>query len=583
MLFRSREQKRLSVGSVRSNSFETEQSSGASTRRITSAPQTGYKIFPPGVYEYSFEITLDHRCPETMNLPMGSVRWRLESLVERHGTFKTNLRGTQEVLVVRAPQVQAEDQLYEPQSFLRHYDDVNCHILIQGTAFPIGGKIPITFRFTPLEKVEVHEIWLSILEETTYYCKNRALSKKTDREVKIFEKKAGRPIPEEFGGGDVRFTEGGELSPELRAKARAQAESLRQQMSNATGVAPEPLPEASDNLLGDLDLGLDHFISQTVMEVDLMLPTCEKMRKSTSKILHPSSSFKVTQVEHFLKASRYVRLCSWTFTNLAQFYVRTGKRIPHPSGVPKRVSDTVGYKCPIMLLSCLATLDRTTLPIYPDDSNPGAPSQTAECGCPNATTITSSSLTTASRNDLLAGSNIVGPDLPVPPSGPGDSVPTRIRHIRPIQMLRYPSYAPPPFDADQPPPPIISPPPNYDNVIGTPSHDGLADYFARMANVYDNDQAAGEEENETEDERQSETGSESGNESKIRQNTSRNGRVYISNPMTPGQRAPSHSLEINRTFMFQRELFETMQEVQAEGGATSGPAEPQLGDNTSRA
>ena len=103
-------------------------------------------------------------------------------------------------------------------------------------------------------------------------------------------------------------------------------------------------------------------------------------------------------------------------------------------------------------------------------------------------------------------------------------------------MLRYPSYAPPPFDADQPPPPIISPPPNYDNVIGTPSHDGLADYFARMANVYDNDQAAGEEENETEDERQSETGSESGNESKIRQNTSRNGRVYISNPMTPGDR-----------------------------------------------
>jgi hypothetical protein len=80
-------------------------------------------------------------------------------------------------------------------------------------------------------------------------------------------------------------------------------------VSLATGVAPEPLPEAGDNLLGDLDLGLDHFISQTVMEVDLQLPTCEQMRKDTSKILHPSSSFKSSHVEHFVKASQFVEFC----------------------------------------------------------------------------------------------------------------------------------------------------------------------------------------------------------------------------------------------------------------------------------
>lgn len=553
---------------------------------MASAPQTGYKIFPPGVYEYSFEITLDHRCPETMNLPMGSVHWRLESLVERHGTFKTNLRGKQEVLVVRAPQINAEDHLLDPIHFTQSYDEVICHVLIQGGAFPIGGKMPVVFTFTPLEKVEVRGVWISILEETRYYCQKGLHSKKgTEREVRVFEKKAGQPISEEYGGVDVRFSEGGELSLEQRAQARAQAESLRLQVSVATGVAPEPLPEAGDNLLGDIDLGLDHFVGQTVMEVDLQLPTCEQMRKSTSKILHPSSSFKATHVEHFAKASRFVRLCLWTFTNLTQFYLRLAKLKTDDSGVTRKVEFTKGFAVKITLLSCLATLARTTLPIYCDDSNPGAPTQTAECGCPNATTISSSSLTTASRNDLLAGfSNIGAPNLPVPPLGPGDNTTPR---IRPIQMLRYPSYAPPPFDADQPPPSVSSPPPNYDNVVGTPSHDGLADYFARMANVYDENQGGGESENEDEDEDDDEPESESGSESKIRRNVSRNGRVYISNPRSPGPRAPSNSMEINRDFMYRRELYDAMQETQT-GSQTgtgtmsqSGGTEP--GDNTSRA
>ncbi|ELR07558.1 hypothetical protein VC83_07626 [Pseudogymnoascus destructans] len=549
-------QKRLPCSSVRSNSFGNEQSSRAPTRRMGSASQTGYKIFPPGVYEYSFEITLDHRCPETMNLPMGSVHWRLESLVERHGTFKTNLRGKQEVLVVRAPQVNAEDQLLEPIDFTQNYDEVLCNTLIQGRAFPIGGKLSVVFTFTPLEKVEVRGVWISIVEDTKYYCRDGLHRKEgTKREVRVFEKQAGQPTPEEYERVDVRFLQGGELSPERRVQARAQAESLRNQVSIATGVAPEPLPEAGDNLLGDLDLGLDHFISQTVMEVDLQLPTCEQMRKSTSKILHPSSSFTSSHVEHF-----------------AKFYLRLARLQTDESGVPRKVEFTKGFAVGITILSCLATLDRTTLPIYSDNSNPGAPSQTAECGCPNANTINSSSLATASRNDLLTGfSNIGGSNPSVLPSWPGDNTTPR---IRPIQMMRYPSYAPPPFDADQPPPSITSPPPNYDNVVGTPSHDGLTDYFSRMANTYDESQ--GEDEDEDEDDAESE--SDTGSESKIRRNTSRNGRVCISNPRSPGPRVRSNSMGL----MYRRELVDAMQETQTGSGAIEQPGGSQPEDNTSR-
>lgn len=49
---------------------------------------------------------------------------------------------------------------------------------------------------------------------------------------------------------------------------------------------------------------------------------------------------------------------------------------------------------------------------------------------------------------------------------------------RPIHLLRNPSFNPPPFDAEQPPP-LITPPPEYDSIVG--HGEGLADYFARLA------------------------------------------------------------------------------------------------------
>ena len=58
-----------------------------------------------------------------------------------------------------------------------------------------------------------------------------------------------------------------------------------------------------------------------------------------------------------------------------------------------------------------------------------------------------------------------------------------------MELLRRPSYGPPAFDDDDPPPPlpsdIMTPPPNYDIIVGTPSVDGLADYFVRLANYED--------------------------------------------------------------------------------------------------
>src|SRR5687767_7264596 len=109
----------------------------------------------------------------------------------------------------------------------------------------------------------------------------------------------------------------------------------------------------------------------------------------------------------------------------------------------------------------------------------------------------------------------MGSDMPAPPqaahlshnpmnpasgtqSPPNASTDTLGIHsgARPIHLLRAPSYNPPAFDDDTAPPPapelvaanpeaanapFTTPPPQYDVVVGTPSVDGLADYFTRLA------------------------------------------------------------------------------------------------------
>ena len=117
-------------------------------------------------------------------------------------------------------------------------------------------------------------------------------------------------------------------------------------------------------------------------------------------------------------------------------------------------------------------------------------------------------------------------------------------------MLRNPSYNPPAFDAEQPPPPLATPPPLYDHIIGTPSHDGLADYFARSASLLFLNVNANRYDrlSETYDDEDYHTDDEDLNRA-----TSR-GRVNVVNPRTPGGRI-ARSMEINRNFMFNPATF----------------------------
>lgn len=291
--------KRLSLQQVQTRSFGKGDSPLAHP-----VQEKGYKIFTPGTYEYSFELPIDHHQLETIKLPFGCVKWDLEATVERSGAFKPNLHGAKEVNIIRVPD-QLSLETVEPISISRQWEDQLFYdIVISGKSFPIGGKIPIAFKLTPLAKVQLHRLKVFVTESTEYWTNNRRVTRKDPgRKILLFEKSAGKPLEEKYAGSEINYMSGGELSPSERAEARATAAHRRAMEAADTHNSPEPLPEPSENLLGDLDLGLETYWGATEIEMNVQIPTCDQMATNPTLRLHPDCSWRNANVYHWIKVS----------------------------------------------------------------------------------------------------------------------------------------------------------------------------------------------------------------------------------------------------------------------------------------
>lgn len=188
-----------------------------------------------------------------------------------------------------------------------------------------------------------------------------------------------------------------------------------------------------------------------------------------------------------------------------------------PSGKRRRHFE-ISIDSPFTVLNCRATQANTLLPQYSGQGGPiSEQRQQMSCGCPDAQPVDPSppeaaaplalteedaitpggsqlrlncsntsrfpSLPQAAH--LQAAGRVISPGHSNSPSrARGHPSPSPFEPDRPIHLLRRPSHNPPAFDADEPPPPppeVMTPPPRYDLIVGTPSVDGLADYFARLA------------------------------------------------------------------------------------------------------
>ncbi|KOS20809.1 putative arrestin-related trafficking adapter [Escovopsis weberi] len=514
----AKEMKSLSLRHVRARSF------GKGETRGIIPHSKGHKAFPPGTYDYSFELPIDHHQLETTKVPYGSVRWELHATIERAGAFKPNLHGVKELPIVRLPD-QLSLEMSEPISISRRWEDqLHYDIMVSGKSFPIGSKIPIAFKLTPLAKVRVHKIRVYISEVIEYWTNDRRVTRKDPgRKVLLLEKNAGKDLESTWAQSDLTTLRGGELTPQQRFEYREQAmrRNTRDAWRNSHTVV-EPVPPQPENLLGDLELGLESLWDATEMEANVQIPTCEMMTKDKDLKLHPDCSWRNVSVFHWIKVvMRISRLDADDVLNT------------------RRRHFEISIDSPLTILDCRATQANTILPTYSQPTSQPGPFQHA-CGCPDAAMVQLEATPNSSAGELL-------PAAPQAALTPGHAVANPQTGAagggapRPIHLLRAPSFNPPAFDDDVAPPPVLvnsaatagvlTPPPHYDAVVGTPSVDGLADYFSRLA-----DWQPYHEEDSEDDE-----------QGLPRRLTERSGRVNVAHPRTPGgHRFSSRSLELAR-------------------------------------
>lgn len=284
----SKEAKKLSLAVNQSRSFGKGDNSGPSVA------SKGYRTFLPGDYVYNFELPLDSRLPETIDVELGSVKYELEAVVERSGAFRANLIGNKEVTLIRSPSEGSLEQV-EPIAISRNWEDqLHYDIVISGKSFPLGSQVPIAFKLTPLAKVQCHRIKVLVTENIEYFCSNKRVHRmEPTRKVLLFEKRADGPPTSTFPGSTMRVISGGGIPYDARARAARGEEVATNDNTNLLG-----------NLEGDTNVG------PTEMEFSVQLPSCHTMKdRDRTQRLHFDTTYQNIQVHHWIKV-RHDQHCS---------------------------------------------------------------------------------------------------------------------------------------------------------------------------------------------------------------------------------------------------------------------------------
>lgn len=448
-----KEIKRLSLQNTPSRSA----SRGEAVNGGSTVAQKGFKMFRPGDYIYNFELPIDSKLPETIRLESSSVKYQLDLNIERSGAFRPNLVGTKELLLIRTPCEGSLEQV-EPIAISRTWDDqLHYDIIISGKAFPMGAKIPISFKLTPLSKVALHRVKVYVTETVQQYSADRSFHRlDASKQILLFEKRASCPMVSAYDGSEVRILSGGGVEYADQA---------------ATARGEDIVYRGQHSLLGDPEG--DYGVGLTEMEVDVQLPTCSEMNnRDTTQRLHCDTAFENIEVHHWIKV-----------------VLRLSKPPERPNLKPKYYE--ISIDSPLHILSCLANQSNMYLPSYTSPSS--FPAEEYDCQCRDAKPVSRAPASITAVSSLLDSSTPSSDEnyQPTPTITPTNGSPNNNKQApRPMHLLRLPSYSPPAFETAQPQPPppprqpptpsLFTPPPDYFAVVQTGATDALEDYFARL-------------------------------------------------------------------------------------------------------
>ncbi|KAI5284363.1 hypothetical protein KEM55_001100 [Ascosphaera atra] len=296
--------------------------------------------------------------PETIKTDSGFVKYELESIIERAGAFRPNLLGKMEVPIIRTPSETSLEHV-EPIAISRTWEDqLHYDIVVSGKLFPMGARVPIAFKFTPLAKVNLHRIKVYLTEHTQLWTANRQAHKMDGtKKILLLDKKAGHRCTSAYPGSTMRVNAGGGLSYDQRLEL------------GEMKAGEEPVDERCTNLLGDLHPDIE--TGPTEFEFNMQLPICSLNRfKPMGQRMHFDTTYESIEVNHWIKV-----------------VLRLSRADPNEPGKWRHFE--ISIDSPFHLVSCLASRSNTALPAYSEPTP--APGATApfrrpsrDCNCEGA-------------------------------------------------------------------------------------------------------------------------------------------------------------------------------------------------------
>jgi Arrestin (or S-antigen), N-terminal domain len=125
------------------------------------------QAFDAGAYEYHFELPLDSALPETIELPLGSVRYSLKATVTQTGQALQSATCSMPVNILRIP-CGCSLELVEPCGATGLQHGLQYSLMLHAQSFPVGGQVPLSMKLIPVADCSWERISISIEEHIKY-------------------------------------------------------------------------------------------------------------------------------------------------------------------------------------------------------------------------------------------------------------------------------------------------------------------------------------------------------------------------------------------------------------------------------
>ena len=238
--------------------------------------QPNHKSFPAGDYLYSFEFLVDGSLPETITTDLSSIHYNLEASIEPSGPLGSPLTGKLDIPVVRLP-TENSLELSEPITISRTWrDQLGYRVDISGKSFPLGSRIPISLKLTPMANLVCDWIKVYVTEHVQHWTSGKG-SRRLELPTKkllLFEKKGGLEGESTYPGSEMHIISDGGIGGTGKASI----------MNNSNA-----------NLLGDIS-------NDTKIELKVQLPSCPEMkRRGKCQWLHFDTDGASLKVNHWIQ------------------------------------------------------------------------------------------------------------------------------------------------------------------------------------------------------------------------------------------------------------------------------------------